>query len=582
MFALAKTKKVLLLDLPNTKPTKQGKQLLELVSFYLKEYPKKTIAVLIATLLLGVLELFGTASLLPLITILTESNNTEIPLIKEIKTIFNTLNIEFELKTIFSILILIMAIRTITTCATNIYVRYTKDQIAKDFRNKIIKATQKTNWEYFCKKPKGELVNTVVNETEKAASAFIALQKNFTAIIMIISYLVIGIAFSGKIILTAIALVIVLSLIATPFINITHKTGIGETEYLRKLSSSLIQILSVYKSFKAMAYDDKPFKIMEDDSLKLSHTFRTRIASKQLLIATQELSMIMLLAVGFYVSKEIFHLKTTEIGFTGIILYKLYTQSNLLHKSYQALTSLLYLFSKFQDTTNQLHNNAEQLEQGKKEPTFKKEIEFKNVTFKYQDGEREHKLNLSFPYGKITTIVGESGTGKTTIADLICGFLSPSAGKITIDSENLSEIDLTKWRSNIGYVDQSPMLLNDTIYNNVRAFSDEIDEENVKSALIKAEAWDFISTLPKGIHTAVGEQGDKLSGGERQRIAIARALAKKPKLLILDEPTSALDHETGKRLMYTLEKLKEETTLIIITHQKSFTKIADNVIKLEK
>jgi ATP-binding cassette subfamily C protein len=186
-------------------------------------------------------------------------------------------------------------------------------------------------------------------------------------------------------------------------------------------------------------------------------------------------------------------------------------------------------------------------------------------------------VSILIPAGKITLISGPSGVGKTTAADLVLGFISPSRGLVTVDGVDLNEINIRTWRSKIGYVPQELFLFHESIFYNVSLGHPSISEEDAERALQKAGAMDFIAALPDGIHTMVGERGSRLSGGQRQRISIARALVRNPRMLVLDEPTTALDSNTEHAICNTLSTLRGEITVLAISHQRAISEIADVV-----
>jgi ATP-binding cassette subfamily C protein len=165
--------------------------------------------------------------------------------------------------------------------------------------------------------------------------------------------------------------------------------------------------------------------------------------------------------------------------------------------------------------------------------------------------------------------------------DLIIGFHRPDQGRVLIDGVSLTEIDLTSWRSQVGYVPQELVLFHDSIMANVTLGDPQLSEADAREALIAAGAWGFVSALPDGLQSEVGEKGAKLSGGQRQRIALARAIASKPKFLILDEVTSALDPTTEAEICANVAKLAKETTIIAITHRPIWTDIADRIYEID-
>jgi ATP-binding cassette subfamily C protein len=218
---------------------------------------------------------------------------------------------------------------------------------------------------------------------------------------------------------------------------------------------------------------------------------------------------------------------------------------------------------------------------GGEAPSLKQGISFAAVDFAFAEQDVLKSVDLEFPMSEISVLTGPSGAGKTTISDLILGLYEPDRGNILIDGVPLIRLDRTKWRGMIGYVPQELILFHDTIYANVALGDPAITETDAQQALEEAGAWDFISDMPDGILSVVGEKGAKLSGGQRQRIALARALATNPKLLLLDEVTSALDPATEKDLCKRLKALAQDKVVIAITHRPGILEIADRIYHLE-
>ncbi|MGQ8337704.1 ABC transporter ATP-binding protein [Sunxiuqinia sp. A32] len=214
--------------------------------------------------------------------------------------------------------------------------------------------------------------------------------------------------------------------------------------------------------------------------------------------------------------------------------------------------------------------------------SFNTEIEFRDVTFQYEKEKVLKNINLKVEKGRTIALVGQSGSGKTTMVDLLPRFWDVFEGQILIDGVDIRDIKIHDLRDLMGNVNQEPILFNDTFYNNIAFGVDEVTEEQVVSAAKIANAHDFIVANEKGYQTNIGDRGDKLSGGQKQRLSIARAILKNPPILILDEATSALDTESEKLVQEALENLMKNRTSLVIAHRLSTIKNADLICVLHK
>lgn len=207
-------------------------------------------------------------------------------------------------------------------------------------------------------------------------------------------------------------------------------------------------------------------------------------------------------------------------------------------------------------------------------------VELKNISFKFADSNEVlfHDVNLKIAENESIALIGETGSGKTTLADIILGLRQPTNGTVIANHKNIKEFS-GWWAKQVGYVPQFIYLIDDSIKNNV-CFCEEFDEARLIGALKGAQLWNFVKKLPKGIDTMVGEQGIRLSGGQKQRIGIARALYRNPGFLVLDEATSALDNETEKAIVETIDHLKGKLTVVIIAHRLSTIETCDHVYKV--
>ncbi len=218
----------------------------------------------------------------------------------------------------------------------------------------------------------------------------------------------------------------------------------------------------------------------------------------------------------------------------------------------------------------------------KKLESFQHSIEFRNVSFMYEDVTILKNINLKIEKGKTIALVGSSGAGKSTLADLVPRFHDVSSGELLIDGVNIKEYTLHSVRNQMGIVTQEPILFNDSIANNIALGMDQVNQPDIEQAARVANAYDFIQHKEEGFETNIGDRGSKLSGGERQRVTIARAVLKNPPILILDEATSSLDTESERLVQDAINNMMQQRTSIVIAHRLSTIRNADEIIVLQK
>jgi ATP-binding cassette subfamily C protein len=226
-------------------------------------------------------------------------------------------------------------------------------------------------------------------------------------------------------------------------------------------------------------------------------------------------------------------------------------------------------------------SSERELDSGSLEPPpLSSEIRLANVCFRHGSHIALDDVSLTIPAGALVAIVGPSGAGKSTLADLIAGLYRPDSGVVTIDGVGMSEISIRRWRDLVGYVPQEPLLLHDSVFANVAMGDPLITRADVEAALRDADAWSFVQDRG-ALEAPVGERGGMLSGGQRQRIALARALVRKPALLVLDEVTAGLDAVTETAIFHTLRRLRGRVTVLFVSHRSAVTELADLVVHMD-
>jgi ATP-binding cassette subfamily C protein len=263
------------------------------------------------------------------------------------------------------------------------------------------------------------------------------------------------------------------------------------------------------------------------------------------------------------------------------MLTRVLTNFGKVQADYQELVTFEAFYWSLRQTLDEGAREVEPMT-GSRKPVLEQGIELDHVDFTYAATPVLRDCSLSIPCGSFVALIGPSGAGKTTVLDLIVGLIRPRGGKVLVDGVDLGALEMRAWRRMIGYVPQENLLLHDTVARNVSLGDDEIGPADVEYALRAAGLWSFVSELPEGVDTVVGERGARFSGGQRQRVMIARALAHRPRLLILDEATASLDPATEAALCETLRALRGEITILAISHQRALVDAADRVYRLEK
>jgi ATP-binding cassette subfamily C protein len=295
-----------------------------------------------------------------------------------------------------------------------------------------------------------------------------------------------------------------------------------------------------------------------------------------------------LIAVFIFIAVNMFHAQAGELMLIIVIFSRLWPRVAGIQSSLEQIATMLPSFHAVKNLQNESRIAVEFKESENLSISpiqIKKEIECKNVYFRYSQNSDSYALegiNVVIPSNKMTAFAGKSGAGKSTLIDILMGLNLPEKGQVLIDGTPLTSENLLSMRKAVSYVPQDPFLFNASIKENLLMVESEAADEEIWKALEFTSAAEFVKKLPKGLDTLVGDRGIRLSGGERQRIVLARAILRKPSILVLDEATSALDTENEANIQKALERLKGSMTIIVIAHRLSTIRNADQVIVLDQ
>lgn len=466
------------------------------------------------------------------------------------------------------------------------YAQYVSNKILYDIRENLYSHLQKLSLSYYSNTRAGEIISRVINDVEQT--------RNFVMIGLMNVWLDLAtIVIAIAIMLTMDVPLTIVTLIAFPFYGYSVMHFFGKLRILtRKRSQALADVqsylhervsgVSVIKSFALEDVEQKRFDKTNDNFLEkaIDHTRWNAKAFAVVNTITDVAPLLVLAYAGYQVINGSLTVGTM-VAFIAFIervyspLRRLVNSSTSLTQSFASMDRVFELMEEKYDVTDK--EDAVTL------PLMNGEVEFDNVNFSYEkEGEIVLKgIDFKVSPGETVAFVGMSGGGKSTIVGLIPRFYDVTGGAIRIDGYDIRDIKVKSLRDQIGIVMQDTILFSDSVKSNILMGKPDASDEEVIAAATAANAHDFISELPEGYDTTVGERGIKLSGGQKQRIAIARVFLKNPPLLILDEATSALDLESEALIQDSLEVLANERTTLIVAHRLSTITHADKIFVVD-
>ncbi|MFA5384361.1 MAG: ABC transporter ATP-binding protein [Eubacteriales bacterium] len=450
---------------------------------------------------------------------------------------------------------------------------------------RLFKAVAYAEWQLLISKTKSDITNVIITELERVyygVNSF--LQIITTSVIALIQ---IAIAFLIAPGLTCLVLIsaFLLFMLLQKFSSDSRRMGQVTTNLNRNLLFDLTEHLNGIKEIKSYGVE----------GAQVQNFVKTREMIKKNLARFNNLQtrtdMIYKVGAAFFISLfffcaiEIFKINPQDFIVISVIAARLWPKLSSLQMGLQNINIMLPAFQAAKELEDECLAAREYLPDkgGSGRIELNHGIVFRNVSFSYDSNRSDcavKDINFILPAGTTTAFVGVSGSGKSTLVDLLIGLLKPSKGDILIDDEPLME-NLLSWRNSIGYVPQDALLFNAGIRENMLWVCPDVSEERIWEALRLAAVDSFVGGLPDGLDTVVGDRGVRLSGGERQRIVLARALLRKPSVLILDEATSSLDSENEKRIQQAIENLRGKMTILIVAHRLSTIRNADRILVLE-
>ena len=512
---------------------------------------------------------FGKDFLFYHITALNEQNGPQFALLLAVSLVITT----FLLKNLFNYL-------------ASYHIMHLKNGVLRDLRKNMFDKIIELPISFYSEKRKGDVMARMLGDVNEVQNSFfqileLIVKEPLTIVFALVTMLNISVQLTLFVFVFIPVSGFIISKIGK---NLKSKSTRAQQEsgFLISVVEESLSGLKVVKSYTA----EPTFKGKFNDSINRLLKLSNSIGNKNNLASPMsEFMGIVTIAVLLWYGGNLVLVEKTLEGSLFLVYmllaYNILTPAKAISKaSYSVKNGLAAAQRVFEvlETENTITSKKDAIIATE----FTDEISIENINFKYDDDYVLKNFSLTVPKGKTVALVGQSGSGKSTIANLLTRFYDVNEGVIKIDGVDIKDLDIHSLRSLLGLVTQDSILFNDTIKNNITLGKENVTDEDIIAALKIANAYEFVKDLPKGIETNIGDAGGKLSGGQKQRLSIARAVLKNPPIMILDEATSALDTESEKMVQIALENMMQNRTSIVIAHRLSTIQKADTIVVMQK
>jgi ABC-type multidrug transport system fused ATPase/permease subunit len=487
-------------------------------------------------------------------------------------------------KTLLALIILFLLVTIIKNAVTAVskyILSYIRMTMVKNIILEQYCAFMGSQWAFFVSQKQGMLSNSIITETEKVGIAFQTLGDITSAGLCVVFYLAVGLYISWKI--TMIVAVLTLCGLAPMLMagKQIGQYGKANTEKSNEFQGTITESFHAAKLILGYANQRKSFEKLATIAGQLVLAGFNFVMVRALIPLAFEPVGFAVILLAVYLAWNYFHLNISEI-FLLLYVFKMISQYAL------SVVDLRNYLKNISPGLEQIHDlrqeavNMQQVSGPKIFDSIKDKIVLEEITFAYPNGKQAlYKADVTIPRGKMIAVVGRSGSGKTTLIDILMGFYQPQSGRYAIDGTPFTEFDLNSWRKKIGYIPQDAFLFNMSIKDNLFWGNEAAGPQEIATALQLSNSNEFVKTLALKENTIVGDHGVRLSGGQRQRIALARAILRKPQLLILDEATSSLDSHSEALIQNSIEMIAQDTTIVAVAHRLSTIRKADHIYVMD-
>ena len=495
---------------------------------------------------------------------------------------FGVVGLEFSLVNLIALFTFAMLVKYALVALSMRFARVVSARIACDMREKIFRNLMKLPLSFFYRKKVGDLLAVQFTSANNCGFVFEHVMLITNAVFFCVLYLILNLMVSFSLSVLVLGLTSISWIFLLPWFRKAYEKGAEESQGVENISSYLHDVFSGIKTVKVFGNLEHH---IENYTMRVSEYRRVsvRIMDNRIVASFFYEPLVFLMMVFCLVVS----VKFLEIPFFTLTVFlaiflQVLPKLKLIGNYWLIVSEFAPHLAKVREYAE--GKSLEYLPKGAASVgSLKKEVRFENVSYAYPgaQGEALSGINASIEKDATTALVGSSGSGKTTFVDLFLRLHDPAQGIIYADDVDLRGVSASQWRSRIGVVEQDPYLFNDSVYNNIRYGNLSADKAQVQKAAEIAFAHEFICRLPEGYRTIIGNRGVKLSGGQKQRLALARALVRSPRVLVLDEATSSLDSGFERLIQEAVRNLGGRLTILIVAHRLSTIRDADKILVLE-
>jgi ATP-binding cassette subfamily C protein len=560
--------------------------------------PGKLAETAVLTLVVGATEGIGLLLLVPLLQIvgLEAERGPLTGMISVLSSAFGAVGLKPTLGPMLSLYVVIVAARALLQRRQSVLSTAVQQEIVTTWRGRIYRAIAGMRWTAFATSRSSDYEQLLTNEVDRVGTVAFCLIDLVTIAVTSLVFVALALRVSAAITVIVLAVSFGIGLILRRRIDRAHAIGAKLSDSLRRLYSAIDEHLGSMKIAKSYGAEARHTAIFQKTSKELSDVSLENANTYASFRAQLSIASAGLLAMIVYIGHTMLAVSTAQLFVLLFLFVRLVPRVTDVYERTQTLAAVLPALTTVMEAERRCLAAAEPAAINTRPVAFEESVEFRGVTFDYGADSAPRTLSdpadaatapavrnvdLKIAHGETTAIVGPSGAGKSTLTDLLMGLLTPTQGEIFVDGAPLTADLVQSWRERIGYVAQETFLFHDTIRANLLWARPDADEPEIRRALELAAADRFVAGQPQGLDTVVGDRGVLVSGGERQRLSLARALLRRPALLVLDEAASSLDSENELRIQHAIEQLHQELTIVVITHRLSTIRRADMIYVVE-